>query len=114
MKILSLIITQANFDKIISGVKKTENREIRPSSERKYVEINDEGAITDIVFYDAIRLYVGYNRDRSSALVEIKDAQLIEIVDDNDNLMYFEYKGVQHQMIDIEYSLGAILEKNIK
>lgn len=114
MNILTLIITQANFDKIISGEKKIETREVRPTTEKKYVVINKEGAIVDVLVYDAIRFYVGYNKDRDSALVKVEGEQLIEIVDEKDQPIYYTHKNEKHQMIDIEYSLSDIIEKDIK
>jgi hypothetical protein len=110
MKVLDLIIKQVYFDQIISGEKKVETREVKPTTEKKYVILDEEGAITDIIQYDAIRLYVGYNKDRDSALVEVTGAELIEIIDDNDEPIYYDYKGVQNQLVEIEYSLGKILE----
>jgi hypothetical protein len=114
MKTLTLIIKQKYFDQILSGEKKIETREIRPSSEKRHVVIDEEGMITDIIQYDALRLFVGYNKNRDSAIVQVTDSRLLEIVDENGEPIYFEYKGNQYQMIDIEYSLGAILEKNTK
>lgn len=114
MDILTLIIKQKWFDEIIKGTKKVETREIRPTTQKRHVILDEDDAIIDIIRYDAIRFYVGYNSDRDSALVEIKDVQLIEIVDENDNPVYYDYKGQKNQMINIEYQLGNILEKSVK
>lgn len=114
MKILSLIITQKFFDLIIAGTKKEETREIRPKSERKYVVLDDEGAIVDIIAYDAIRFYVGYNKDRDTALVKVEGALIETIVDENDEPIYFEENGVQNIMCNIVYQLGDVLEKKTK
>lgn len=114
MDILKLIIEQKWFDEIIKGAKKVETREIRPTTQKRHVILDEDDAIIDIIRYDAIRFYAGYNSDRDSALVEIKDVQLIEIVDENDNPVYYNYKGQKNQMINIEYQLGNILEKSVK
>lgn len=114
MEILTLIIKQKWFDEIIKGTKKVETREIRPTTQKRYVILDADDAIIDIIKYDAIRFYVGYKTDRDSALVEIKDVQLVEIVDDNDNPVYYDYKGQKNQMINIEYQLGDVLEKSVK
>lgn len=114
MKILSLIITQKFFDQIIEGTKKEETREIRPKSERKYVILDDEGAIVDIIAYDAIRFYVGYNKDRDTALVKVGGALIETIVADNDEPIYFEENGAQNIMCNIVYSLGEVLETKTK
>lgn len=109
MKILTLIIKQKFFDQIISGEKTEETREILPTTQNKYVVLDKEDAITDIIEYDAIRFYVGYNKDRDTALVEVKGAMLEEVVDENDQPIYFDYKGQRNQMINIVYQLGKIL-----
>jgi hypothetical protein len=43
MKILNLIIKQFYFDEIIAGRKTQEFREIKPTTEKKYIEIDEEG-----------------------------------------------------------------------
>lgn len=61
MKILTLIIQQKWFDEIIKGNKKQEFRELRPASEKKYIEYQKDGTF-DAIKFDAIRFYVGYNK----------------------------------------------------
>lgn len=114
MKILTLIIKQKFFDQIIAGTKKEETREIKPKSEKKYVVIDEEGAIIDLVAYDAIRFYVGYNKDRDTALVKIEGALIEEIVDDNDESIFLEENGEKYIMCNIVYQLGEIIEKQTK
>ena len=90
MKILNLIIKQKYFDAILAGRKVQEFREIRPTTEKKYIKLDEEGyAIEDEkgncvpLKYDAIRFYVGYNKDRDSALVEVVGAHTEVFVDEN-------------------------------
>ena len=111
MKILSLIITQKYFDEIITGTKKEEFREVKPTTEKKYVVLDEEGSIIDIIKYDAIQFYVGYNKNRDSALVEVIDAELREITDENGDPIYYDYKGEKNMMIEIIYSLGKNIRK---
>lgn len=112
MKILSLIIKQVYFDQIIAGTKKIETREVLPTTEKKYVVLDGEGGITDIVQYDALRLYVGYAKGRNTCLVEVKGAQLIEIHDEQDRPIFEEQNGVRYMVINIVYSLGKVLKVN--
>lgn len=109
MKILQLIIKQTYFDQILSGEKKIETRELKPTTEKKYCVLDEDRAIVDLIQYDAIRFFVGYNKDRPTALVEVTGVELVELVDDNDEPMFYDWKGVKEQMIDIEYSLGKVL-----
>lgn len=111
MKVLQLIIRKQYFDQILSGEKTKEIREIKPTTWKKYVTVNEEGAIEDLVHYDALRLYVGYNKDRQTALVEVKNVLLETIEDGDGNDIFYEVDGVEFQMMNVVYELGKILEK---
>ncbi len=119
MEILQLIIKQKFFDEILAGKKKQEFREIRPNTQKKYCELDEEGyckeedGILIPRHYDAIRFYVGYNRDRASALVEVKDARIELFEDENHNLIEYEYNGETYLAAQVVYDLGEILEKNV-
>lgn len=124
MKILNLIIKQKFFDEILAGKKKQEFREIRPTTSKKYInyvcdgkEYNDpdtlpEDGETDIVpiQYDAIRFFVGYNKDRDSALVEVKNSTVEFFVDENGDDVVYEYNGEEYIAAQIVYDLGAVIE----
>lgn len=119
MRILTLIIRQEPFDQILSGQKKEEIREIRPNTEKKYCEMDEDGfakEVDGIIVpreYDAIQFYVGYNKDRASALVEIKKSNIELFVDDEGNFIEYEYKGDICTAAQIIYSLGDVLNKNV-
>lgn len=124
MKILTLIIKQKYFDEIIKGTKKVETREIRAKTASKYICYVDkkgkiykkdidipEGVNTEVepVKYDALQLYVGYNKDRASALVEVKSAEIVISLDDDNNEIEYEYEGRIYLAAEIDYHLGAII-----
>lgn len=90
MKILTLIIKQIYFDQILSGEKTKEFREIKQSTEKKYIIYT--GLKHKPIVYDAIRFYVGYNTNRDTALVAVKNA------------------SVDYFMSEITYHLGDILD----
>lgn len=121
MKILTLIIKQKYFDAILAGRKVQEFREIRPSTEKKYILLDEKGyAIEDEngncipVKYDAIRFYVGYNKDRDTALVEVVGAHTEVFVDDDGNPISYDYKGDEYWAEQVVYDLGKVLEHNIR
>lgn len=91
-KILTLNIKEIYFKEIITGAKKEEYRLLKPSTINKYTYL-DEGKRW-LKKYDAIRFFVGYHKDRESALVEVIDA-----------VYDFEEQTVV-------YSLGKIIEVN--
>lgn len=92
MKILTLIIKQVWFDEIIAGRKTIEYRDLKQSTLNRYTWKSNEDGKRYLKVYDAIRFYVGYNKDRKSALVRIID------------IKYDKNKRM------IEYYLGEILE----
>ena len=91
MKVLTLNIKKVYFDEIMSGTKKIEYRELKQTTLNKYTYLDETDGKRYLRRYDALRLFVGYNQDRESALVQVTD------------ITYNE--GV------VEYHLGLILEK---
>ena len=91
MKVLTLNIKKMYFDEIMSGVKKIEYRELKQTTINKYTYLDESDGKRYLRRYDALRLYVGYNKDRESALVQVTDTTYNE--------------GI------VEYHLGLVLEK---
>lgn len=91
LKVLTLNIKKVFFDEIIKGEKKIEYRELKQTTLNKYTYLDESDGKRYLRRYDALRLFVGNNKDRESALVQVKD------------ITYNE--GV------VEYHLGIILEK---
>ena len=120
MKVLNLIIKQVYFDQILSGEKTQEFREVKPTTVKKYVELDEDGFEKEDencnaipIKYDAIRFFVGYNPDRDSALVEVKDAYCEMFVDENGELITYEHNGQEWIAEQVVYNLGKVLEKDI-
>lgn len=113
MKVLTLIIKQKWFDEIIKGNKKQEFRELRPTSEKKYIEYQEDGTF-DAIRFDAIRFYVGYNKNRDTALVEIKNISFLDFLDENNEMIVLKdlKTGEEYDKMDIVYDLGKVLEIN--
>lgn len=121
MKILTLIIKQRYFDAILQGRKVQEFREIRPTNEKRYVQFDERGQLVldgnDCcvpVKYDAIRFYVGYAKDRDTALVEVKSAFTQVLVDDKGQPISYDYDGEDYWAEQVVYNLGRVLEHNIR
>jgi hypothetical protein len=90
MKVLTLNIKKIYFDEIISGAKKIEYRELKQTTLNKYTYLDETDGKRYLRRYDALRLFVSYNKDRESALVQVTDTTYRE--------------GI------VEYHLGLILE----
>lgn len=127
MKVLNLIIKQKYFDAILAGRKVQEFREVRPSTVKKYIqmdsdgyEVEDENGNAVPVKYDAIQFFVGYNTDRDSALVEVTGEHTEMFVDDNNEPITYESgigpdgKPLVWVAEQVVFDLGKILEHNIR
>ena len=127
MKVLNLIIKQKYFDAILSGRKVQEFREVRPTTIKKLLQLDEEGfEIEDEhgnaqpIKYDAIQFFVGYNKDRDSALVEVVGAHCEIFVDDNDEPITYEHgRDKDGQPLvwvaeQVVYDLGKIHSHNIR
>lgn len=128
MKILTLIIKQKYFDAILAGRKVQEFREVRPTTIKKLLQLDDEGyevedenGNSQPIAYDAIRFYVGYGKDRDTALVEVKGAHAEIFVDDDDLPIMYQYgtdpktgEPLDWVAEQVVYDLGKILEHNTK
>lgn len=123
MKVLNLIIKQKYFEAILDGRKVQEFREVRPTTIKKLLQLDEDGyEIVDEelnslpIKYDAIRFFVGYNKDRDSALVEVKGAYCECFADENGNIITYEYgkdengEPVVWTAEQVVYELGKILE----
>lgn len=92
LKVLSLIIKDVYFKEILAGTKTIEYRELKQTTMNRYTYVDEADGKRYLRRYDALRLNVGYNKDRDSALVEVTD-----ITYDSDTSV-------------VEYHLGRILE----
>ncbi len=121
MKTLTLIIKQCFFDEIIKGTKTQEFREVRPTTIKKLLqldaegyEIEDEKGNAQPIRYDAIQFYVGYAKNRASALVEVKSA-FCQIPLENGEPIIYEHGTDKHGnpltwvVETVVYNLGKVL-----
>ena len=128
MQVLQLIIKQQYFDEILAGTKKQEFREIKQSTEKRYLSYVDEDGIKytknndipfekninfEIVPYDAIQFYVGYNKCRDSALIEVVKVE-VEIMENHWGFMVFRQNGKVGYMAQMVYTLGKVIDKSVK
>ncbi len=120
MKVLNLIIKQTFFDQILSGEKTQEFREIKPTTYKRYIELDEDGNDKEDengnsipIHYDAIRFFVGYNPDRDSALVEVKGAYTEIFTDDNGEWIWYEAGGKNWLLQQVVYNLGKVLETDL-
>ena len=80
----------AYFKEIIKGTKTTEYRELKQTTLNRHTYIDQADGQRYLRPYDVIRFYVGYHKDRDSALVEVT--------------------GISCTNGIVEYHLGRVLE----
>ena len=97
-KVLTLILKTEYFKEILAGTKTQEFREIKPTTEKKYIQFESEGYPvldekdnTIPIHYDAIIFYQGYNPDRDSMLAELTGASTQVLIDENDEPLFYFY-----------------------
>jgi len=114
-KELLLIIKKKWLEKILSGEKTVETREIRPKTAKQYIEfkdgVNDIDNINSPVHYDQLRLCAGYGKIRPIAVVEVTGAEIIfQTYEDGEDVTY-EHEGETYLACNINYSLGKVIER---
>lgn len=117
-KTLTLQIKREYLDKIISGEKLEEYREIQPGNSKKYIEYFDpeDGEGEDIrpIGYDQIQFFNGYKANRPEVVIEVKKSEIEYIVDEEGKFVEYEENGEIYLKAQMVYSLGKIItSKNI-
>lgn len=133
MKTLTLNLKRIYFDQILSGEKTHEYRDIFPENAKKFVyyTIGDQAFAADAelpseeecpgdviphpVRYDYIKFLTGaYSGKRPYMVVEVKDAQINFIKDENGEqiIVLDEATGIEFVAAQLDYTLGRIVEKS--
>ena len=131
MKTLTLNLKRIYFDQILSGEKTHEYRDIFPENAKKFVYYtigdrtfaadeelpSEEECPGDIiphpVKYDYIKFLTGaYSGKRPYMIVEVKDAQINFIKDENGEqiIVLDEATGIEFIAAQLDYTLGKIIE----
>ena len=130
MKILTLSIKQVYFDEILAGTKKQEFRDVTPINAKKYFRYELNGKLYDNntlpseeeepgdislvpVHYDAIKFLTGaYKGKRPYAIVEVTNAVVELLCDEDGNDILYEYEGKEYIAAQMVYDLGKVLERS--
>lgn len=122
MKILTLIIKQKFFDEIVNGRKTIEYRDVTRTSAKKLVLTDENGRLienqeSDVSpyypkEYDAIRFYVGYQKERDTALFKVKKIVNKAILTDDGKFIYDgDPQSADFFVFSVnEYYLGEAIE----
>ena len=118
---LYLNINQNYFDEIMAGTKTQEFREVKPTTIKRLLQLDEEGYEIEDEFgnsmpikYDYIHFRVGMNKVADEAIVEVKDAYTEIFVDEkNEPIEWQDEKGDWWTAQQVVFELGKIIDKNI-
>lgn len=108
MEIIKLKTTPQVLEAIKSGEITEYEREIRPNTQKKYCEIDEEGYVKDIDGvlqprkYDVVKFYC----DNDSYACKIDDAWIELFEDENGELITYEQNGNEYIKAQVVYHLG--------
>lgn len=118
MRTLELPIKQKYLEAVKDGRKVQEFREVRPHNIKKLLQLDEEGfELVDEndnslpIEYDAILFKSRETGD--TALVEVSGAHSEMMVDDNDEVIEYEYNGLLWVVQRVVYDLGKIIEHTV-
>ena len=108
MKILDLTTKQATLDAIKAGELKEYSREIRPNTQKKYCEMDEDGYVKDVDGglqprkYDAVRFKCGHE----SYACKIDNAYIELFENEKHELITYVENGEEYIAAQIVYKLG--------
>jgi hypothetical protein len=116
MKTLTLQITRPSFVAILKGEQKVEHRYIYVGNASRYIdieEVTDENGDTYDklvpIQYGALKLINGRRKDAPRLIVEVEEAEIVRIVDEEGRQMTYEEKGVKYNVYQVWYHLGKVI-----
>ena len=83
--------------------------QIRPKNITRYCEVDDNKEYVKNRDFYAIQMYVGYNKNRASLLIECTGSETVILTDDKGNDLVYTENGKEYVVADIIFNLGKIL-----
>lgn len=108
MEILKLTTKQNTLDAIKSGEVREYAREIRPNTQKKYCEMDDEGYVKDIDgvlqprHYDMVQFKAGHE----TCTCKIEDAWIELLEDESGELVTYIENDEEYIAAQVVYELG--------
>lgn len=112
MEILKLQTKQQTLDAIRAGEVKEYAREIRPNTQAKYCELDEEGYVKDIDGvlqprkYDVVQFKCGHE----TCTCRIVDAYIELFEDDEGELVTYMEGGEEYIAAQVVYELGEVIQ----
>jgi len=126
MKTQAIRISKADFEKVVAGKKKVITCEITPENSKKYVFFSDmsthidyeewskipDGAVSIKVEpkeFDYVKLTGGGGKGPlPSCTAQIKSAEVIFLVDEHNEQVFYDVDGIDFPGLVVDYELGKI------
>ena len=108
MEVLRMTTKPQTLEAIRLGELKEYAREIRPNTQAKYCELDEEGYVKDIDgvlqprHYDIIQFQCGHN----AYACKVMEAQIELFEDENGELITYEENGEEYSAAQVVYLLG--------
>ena len=108
MEIIRLTTKQNTLDALKEGMIREYAREIRPNTQKKYCELDEEGYVKDIDGvlqprrYDVVQFTCGHE----SCAFRIEDTQIELFEDDNGELVTYTENNEEYIAAQVVYYLG--------
>ena len=108
MEILKLQTKQHTLDAIRAGEVREYAREIRPNTQEKYCELDEDGYVKDVDgilqprHYDVVQFSCGHE----TCTCKIEDAYIELFEDDKGELIVYEEAGEEYIAAQVVYELG--------
>lgn len=108
MEVIKLATKQDTLNALRDGLVKEYAREIRPNTQEKYCEVDEDGYVVDVDgvlqprHYDVALFQCGHE----SCAFKIEKAQIELFEDENQELVTYEENGEEYIAAQIVYFLG--------
>lgn len=120
-KILNLAINKEELDRILSGEKVQECREVTPGNYRRYLVLDDDGFKVEdefgnsvVIEYDAIRFTTFDTKEPQTAVVKVRNAYSEMFTDpESGQIITYTHQGLDWVAEQVIYELGEILETGV-
>lgn len=119
--ILNLAINKEELDRILSGEKVQECREVTPGNYRRYLVLDDDGFEVEdefgnsvVIEYDAIRFTTFDTKEPQTAVVKVRNAYSEMFTDpESGQIITYTHQGLDWVAEQVIYELGEILETGV-
>lgn len=109
-KTIKLKCSPKELNEVVAGERTVITREILPSNAHLFVILNELRECTGIIPRDFVELQC--RKYGAAVTARVEKIQLMEIVDAEDELVFYNWHGETYQAVDIDFHIGEIVSKS--